>query len=77
MQNRKSNFINSSLIKSLLKISFIVFVLSFGCKTSKISLFDGKTRSGWECKPAEWLVDWKVEGKQIVGANPHEKGSNI
>ncbi|NQU53611.1 MAG: DUF1080 domain-containing protein [Bacteroidetes bacterium] len=64
-------------MKSLSKVSFIVFaiVLSFGCKSSKISLFDGETLSGWESNPTERIVDWKVEGKEIVGANPHEKGS--
>ncbi|MDX1285556.1 MAG: DUF1080 domain-containing protein, partial [Draconibacterium sp.] len=35
----------------------------------------GKSLDGWDCKPAERIEDWKVESKEMVGANPHKKGS--
>jgi hypothetical protein len=64
-------------MKSLLKISVVgLFVIcAFGSVSAQVSLFDGKSLNGWECNPAERLEDWKVVGNEIVGANPHEKGS--
>jgi hypothetical protein len=64
-------------MKSLFKISIVVLTVlwSFGNVTAQKSLFNGKSLKGWECKPAERLEDWKVVDKEIVGANPQEKGS--
>ena len=64
-------------MKLLFKIGVVALaiVLSFGFKDSKEKLFDGKTLNGWECKPAAQSGDWKVVKGEIVGANPHEKGS--
>lgn len=39
------------------------------------SIFDGKSLNGWECKPSERVDDWTVENGEMVGANPHKKGS--
>jgi hypothetical protein len=60
------------IIKNLAFILFVVFAFGSNAQTK---LFDGKSLNGWESKPAERLVDWVVEGEQIVGANPHKKGS--
>ena len=63
-------------MKSIFKISTVMVfaIVALSCSTST-SLFNGKTLEGWESKPAERIEDWKVVGKEIVGANPHEKGS--
>ena len=63
-------------MKTFFKISCVIFAatLFFGCKTAT-NLFDGKTLNGWESNPVERLEDWKVVGNEIVGANPHKKGS--
>ena len=63
-------------MKLLLKNSIVALflVLAF-CSNAQTKLFDGKTLNGWECDPVERLEDWKVKGKEIVAANPHEKGS--
>lgn len=64
-------------MKSLFKIGIValVAVFSFGFQPPKEKLFDGKTLKGWECKPAEQTSDWTIVKGEIVGANPHEKGS--
>ena len=63
-------------MKTFFKISSFLFaiVILLGCD-SATSLFDGKTLEGWESKPAERLEDYTVVNKEIVGANPHKKGS--
>ena len=62
-------------MKTLLQSALLLLLaLTMGCKTST-SLFDGKTLTGWESIPTERLIDWVVEGNEIVGANPHKKGS--
>jgi hypothetical protein len=61
-----------TLLKSTIAVLFLTLI--FGCQTSK-KIFDGNTLTGWNCDPVERLVDWKVEGEQILGANPHKKGS--
>ncbi|MBT3385855.1 MAG: DUF1080 domain-containing protein [Prolixibacteraceae bacterium] len=60
------------IIKNLAFILFVVFAFGSSAQTQ---LFNGKTLNGWESKPAERVVDWVVEAEQIVGANPHKKGS--
>lgn len=64
-------------MKSLFKVGIVVLAItfSFGFKASKEKLFDGETLNGWECNPAAQSGDWKVVKGEIVGANPHEKGS--
>lgn len=64
-------------MKLLLKIGIVgLFVIcAFGSVRAQENLFDGKSLKGWECNPAERLEDWTVVGNEIVGANPHEKGS--
>ena len=64
-------------MKSLFKIGIFAFtvLISLSFKTSEEKLFDGKTLDGWESDPAERIDDWKVVKGEIVGANPHEKGS--
>lgn len=64
-------------MKLILKTFIAVLFLggSFQSVNAQKSLFNGKNLKGWECKPAERLEDWKVVEKEIVGANPHKKGS--
>lgn len=64
-------------MKSIIKICIVVlaFLSSFESVSAQKKLFNGKSLKGWECKPAERLEDWTVVDKEIVGANPHEKGS--
>lgn len=63
-------------MKSTIKIYFILLAFVFALSSNaQTKLFDGKTLDGWESSPAERLEDWKVVGNEIVGANPHEKGS--
>ncbi len=64
-------------MKQTIKIATFVLILvsTFAFKSSKEKLFNGKSLDGWECKPTERIHDWQVEKGEIVGANPHEKGS--
>lgn len=64
-------------MNSLFKMGIVslVAVFSFAFQSPKENLFDGKTLKGWECKPAAQSSDWKVAKGEIVGANPHKKGS--
>jgi hypothetical protein len=63
-------------MKQVTGFFMIVFTiaLTFGSYAQN-KIFDGKTLEGWDCKPAERLEDWKVENGEMVGANPHKKGS--
>ncbi len=56
-------------------IVVVVAIWSTNVVSAQVSLFNGRSLEGWECKPPERLEDWQVVKKEIVGANPHEKGS--
>ncbi len=56
-------------------IVLVVAIWSTNVVSAQVSLFNGRSLEGWECKPSERLEDWQVVKKEIVGANPHEKGS--
>jgi len=64
-------------MKLVLKLLIVILVIA-GLNihvNAQERLFDGKTLNGWTCKPADQSNDWKVVKKEIVAANPHEKGS--
>lgn len=64
-------------MKLFVKIGIVLFVVIWSTEivNAQVSLFNGKTLDGWECAPAERMEDWTVVKKEIVGANPHKKGS--
>jgi hypothetical protein len=66
-------------MKTLLRFSilFLSIFLLPGCGDGWVSLFDGRTLTGWECEPAELASHWKVENGEMVGENPDEKGSML
>lgn len=64
-------------MKLAVKIALALFIIAglTNHVNAQEKLFDGKTLNGWVCKPEAQSNDWQVSKKQIVAANPHEKGS--
>ena len=66
---------NLRLIKSLL-IVLVFLIFSSFCTSSKndfVSIFDGKTLSGWHAVPEDCLGDWTVKNGVIYGLGSEDR----
>jgi hypothetical protein len=65
-------------MKKLLKLAALlaIGIMVAGCDSS-VSLFDGKSLSGWRCDPIECAVDWRAVDGELLGDNAGQEASII
>jgi hypothetical protein len=65
------------MFKNYFKVLIPLLLIHSGCKTTSkngfVSIFDGKTLSGWHAMPEDCMDDWSVSNGIIVGEGSEDR----